>query len=129
MTKFSDFQQSLKNFIFPKDLQNFFKMFKNRKNFQKFYLFFCFYKFLKIIKNGMGYSIFTTLNECLSHSNPAWYFNQTYIVLIVTVLIVMPLSTLKHIGFLGYTSGFSILVMVFFTIDAVFLVGHIFCTG
>lgn len=52
----------------------------------------------------------------LSHQNPTWYFNGTYILLLVTLTIVVPLASLRHIGFLGYTSGFSISCMVFFTI-------------
>ena len=56
---------------------------------------------------------------CLSPSNPAWYFNMTYILLTVTGLIIVPLSSLKHIGFLGYTSTFSIMVMTCFVIVVV----------
>ena len=77
--------------------------------------------YLFIIKNELPSVLQTIIcssddDVCLSHTNPAWYFNATYILVIITLLIVAPLSSLKHIGFLGYTSGFSIACMVFFTI-------------
>jgi len=54
--------------------------------------------------------------ECLSHSSDRWYFNGNYLLILVTLLVVMPLASFKNIEFLGYTSGFSISCMVFFTI-------------
>jgi len=77
--------------------------------------------YLFIIKTELP-SVFKTIvceagdDLCLSPENSAWYFNGTYILLIVTGLVVIPLASLRHIGFLGYTSGFSISCMVFFTI-------------
>lgn len=54
---------------------------------------------------------------CLSHSDPdRWYFNGTYVLILVTLVVVMPLASFRNIEFLGYTSGFSISCMVFFTI-------------
>lgn len=44
-----------------------------------------------------------------------WWLNGDYLVIIVTMGIIMPLACLKNIGFLGYTSGFSITCMLFFT--------------
>ena len=54
--------------------------------------------------------------ECNSHSNPTWYFNGDYLLILVTLAVVIPLASFKNIEFLGYTSGFSITCMVFFTI-------------
>lgn len=45
-----------------------------------------------------------------------WYYNGDYILIMVTILIVMPLASFRNIEFLGYTSGFSISCMVFFTV-------------
>jgi len=45
----------------------------------------------------------------------SWYLNGDYLVVMVTIGIIMPLATFKNIGFLGYTSGFSISCMFFFT--------------
>ena len=54
---------------------------------------------------------------CNSHSEAQyWYFNGDFMLLLVTVCIVLPLASFKNIEFLGYTSGFSISCMVFFTI-------------
>ncbi|XP_051976827.1 sodium-coupled neutral amino acid symporter 2-like [Xyrauchen texanus] len=49
-----------------------------------------------------------------------WYTNGDYLVLIVTVSIILPLSLLKNLGYLGYTSGFSLLCMVFFVIMVIY---------
>ncbi|XP_032361648.1 sodium-coupled neutral amino acid transporter 4 [Etheostoma spectabile] len=43
-----------------------------------------------------------------------WYLNGNYLVVFVSVGIILPLSLLKNLGYLGYTSGFSLSCMVFF---------------
>uniref|UniRef100_A0A8C6YD59 Solute carrier family 38 member 4 n=1 Tax=Naja naja TaxID=35670 RepID=A0A8C6YD59_NAJNA len=43
-----------------------------------------------------------------------WYLNGNYLVIFVTIGIILPLSLLKNLGYLGYTSGFSLTCMVFF---------------
>uniref|UniRef100_A0A665U1H7 Sodium-coupled neutral amino acid transporter 3-like n=1 Tax=Echeneis naucrates TaxID=173247 RepID=A0A665U1H7_ECHNA len=43
-----------------------------------------------------------------------WYMNGNYLIIIVTVCIILPLALMKHLGYLGYTSGFSLSCMVFF---------------
>uniref|UniRef100_A0A672H9P2 Sodium-coupled neutral amino acid symporter 2 n=1 Tax=Salarias fasciatus TaxID=181472 RepID=A0A672H9P2_SALFA len=45
-----------------------------------------------------------------------WYANGDYLVLLVSVVIILPLSLLRNLGYLGYTSGLSLLCMVFFLI-------------
>uniref|UniRef100_A0A2D4PD87 Sodium-coupled neutral amino acid symporter 2 n=3 Tax=Micrurus TaxID=8634 RepID=A0A2D4PD87_MICSU len=45
-----------------------------------------------------------------------WYTNGDYLVILVSLLLILPLSLLKNLGYLGYTSGFSLLCMVFFLI-------------
>uniref|UniRef100_A0A672K8P8 Sodium-coupled neutral amino acid symporter 2 n=1 Tax=Sinocyclocheilus grahami TaxID=75366 RepID=A0A672K8P8_SINGR len=50
----------------------------------------------------------------------SWYTNGDYLVLIVTLVIILPLSLLKNLGYLGYTSGFSLLCMVFFLIVVIY---------
>ncbi|XP_017340501.1 sodium-coupled neutral amino acid symporter 2 [Ictalurus punctatus] len=49
-----------------------------------------------------------------------WYSNGDYLVLLVTLIIILPLSLLKNLGYLGYTSGFSLLCMVFFLIVVIY---------
>uniref|UniRef100_A0A671S4H3 Sodium-coupled neutral amino acid symporter 2 n=1 Tax=Sinocyclocheilus anshuiensis TaxID=1608454 RepID=A0A671S4H3_9TELE len=53
-----------------------------------------------------------------SNVNPLFFIN--YLVLIVTMAIILPLSLLKNLGYLGYTSGFSLLCMVFFLIVVIY---------
>uniref|UniRef100_F6XFM9 Probable sodium-coupled neutral amino acid transporter 6 n=1 Tax=Ciona intestinalis TaxID=7719 RepID=F6XFM9_CIOIN len=44
-----------------------------------------------------------------------WYLNGDILMIMVTVIIIMPLAAARNIGFLGYTSGFAMLCMIFFT--------------
>uniref|UniRef100_A0A8C4HII7 Amino acid transporter transmembrane domain-containing protein n=1 Tax=Dicentrarchus labrax TaxID=13489 RepID=A0A8C4HII7_DICLA len=43
-----------------------------------------------------------------------WFMNGNYLIIIVTVCVILPLTLMKHLGYLGYTSGFSLSCMVFF---------------
>uniref|UniRef100_A0A8C9V6U8 Solute carrier family 38 member 3a n=1 Tax=Scleropages formosus TaxID=113540 RepID=A0A8C9V6U8_SCLFO len=45
-----------------------------------------------------------------------WYLNGNYLVIIVSVSVILPLALMKQLGYLGYTSGFSLSCMVFFLI-------------
>ncbi|KAL2090932.1 hypothetical protein ACEWY4_013195 [Coilia grayii] len=47
-------------------------------------------------------------------SSTEWYLNGNYLVVLVSVLIILPLALMKQLGYLGYTSGFSLSCMVFF---------------
>uniref|UniRef100_A0AAR2IRQ8 Amino acid transporter transmembrane domain-containing protein n=1 Tax=Pygocentrus nattereri TaxID=42514 RepID=A0AAR2IRQ8_PYGNA len=46
-----------------------------------------------------------------------WYLDGNYLVMIVSVCIILPLALMKQLGYLGYTSGFSLSCMVFFLIS------------
>uniref|UniRef100_A0A8C0YBA2 Solute carrier family 38 member 4 n=1 Tax=Cyprinus carpio carpio TaxID=630221 RepID=A0A8C0YBA2_CYPCA len=50
----------------------------------------------------------------LEESSGEWYLNGNYLVVFVSIGIILPLSLLKNLGYLGYTSGFSLSCMVFF---------------
>ncbi|CAG5926939.1 unnamed protein product [Menidia menidia] len=50
----------------------------------------------------------------LEESSGEWYLNGNYLVVFVSIGIILPLSMLKNLGYLGYTSGFSLSCMVFF---------------
>ncbi|XP_046873707.1 sodium-coupled neutral amino acid transporter 4 [Hypomesus transpacificus] len=50
----------------------------------------------------------------LEESSGEWYLNGNYLVVFVSIGIILPLSLLKNLGYLGYTSGFSLCCMVFF---------------
>uniref|UniRef100_A0A8B9HPQ9 Sodium-coupled neutral amino acid symporter 2 n=1 Tax=Astyanax mexicanus TaxID=7994 RepID=A0A8B9HPQ9_ASTMX len=50
-----------------------------------------------------------------------------YLVMLVSLIIILPLSLLKNLGYLGYTSGFSLLCMVFFVIVVIYKTFQIPC--
>lgn len=68
------------------------------------YLFIIKYELPEVIRSFMG----------LQESSGEWYLNGNYLVVVVSVAIILPLSLLKNLGYLGYTSGFSLTCMVFF---------------
>ncbi|XP_014835284.1 PREDICTED: sodium-coupled neutral amino acid transporter 2-like, partial [Poecilia mexicana] len=45
-----------------------------------------------------------------------WYINGDYLVILVSIIVILPLSLLRNLGYLSYTSGLSLLCMVFFLI-------------
>ncbi|EHB17348.1 Sodium-coupled neutral amino acid transporter 1 [Heterocephalus glaber] len=49
-----------------------------------------------------------------------WYVDGRFLVVIVTFGIILPLCLLKNLGYLGYTSGFSLSCMVFFLIVVIY---------
>ncbi|XP_074482580.1 sodium-coupled neutral amino acid symporter 2 [Sebastes fasciatus] len=68
--------------------------------------------YLYIVK----YELPIVIESFMGKSNGEWYTNGDYLVLLVTVVIILPLSLLRNLGYLGYTSGLSLLCMVFFLI-------------
>ncbi|XP_073720058.1 sodium-coupled neutral amino acid symporter 2 isoform X9 [Misgurnus anguillicaudatus] len=66
------------------------------------------------------YELPIVIKSFLDTNDNSWYTNGDYLVLIVTVGIILPLSLLKNLGYLGYTSGFSLLCMVFFLIVVIY---------
>ncbi|XP_019747370.1 sodium-coupled neutral amino acid transporter 4 [Hippocampus comes] len=68
------------------------------------YLFIVKYELPEVIRAFLG----------LEESTGEWYLNGNYLVIFVSIGIIFPLSLLKNLGYLGYTSGFSLSCMVFF---------------
>lgn len=68
--------------------------------------------YLYIVK----YELPIVIQAFIGNSDDEWYTNGDYLVLIVTAGIILPLSLFKNLGYLGYTSGLSLLCMVFFVI-------------
>ncbi|MGH0125196.1 UNVERIFIED_CONTAM: hypothetical protein FKN15_029535 [Acipenser sinensis] len=68
------------------------------------YLFIVKYELPEVIRAFMG----------LEENTGEWYLNGNYLVVVVSLAIILPLSMLKNLGYLGYTSGFSLTCMVFF---------------
>ncbi|KAM9495516.1 sodium-coupled neutral amino acid transporter 4 isoform 1-T4 [Clarias gariepinus] len=68
------------------------------------YLFIVKYELPEVIRAFLG----------LEESSGEWYLNGNYLVVFVSIGIILPLALLKNLGYLGYTSGFSLSCMVFF---------------
>ncbi|XP_028853744.1 sodium-coupled neutral amino acid transporter 3-like isoform X2 [Denticeps clupeoides] len=56
-----------------------------------------------------------------------WFLNGNYLVVIVSVCVITPLALMKQLGYLGYTSGFSLSCMVFFLISVIYKKFHVPC--
>ncbi|XP_030639839.1 sodium-coupled neutral amino acid transporter 5b [Chanos chanos] len=68
--------------------------------------------YLFIVKYELPLVIQTFLGQ--ESSSGEWYFNGNYLIVIVSVCVILPLALMRHLGYLGYTSGFSLTCMVFF---------------
>ncbi|KAM4711486.1 sodium-coupled neutral amino acid symporter 2-like isoform 1-T1 [Anableps anableps] len=68
--------------------------------------------YLFIIK----YELPIVIQSFTGASDGEWYTNGDYLMLLVLVIVILPLSLLRNLGYLGYTSGLSLLCMVFFLI-------------
>uniref|UniRef100_A0A8C5DWD2 Sodium-coupled neutral amino acid transporter 3-like n=1 Tax=Gouania willdenowi TaxID=441366 RepID=A0A8C5DWD2_GOUWI len=56
-----------------------------------------------------------------------WFLNGNYLIIIVSAAIILPLALMKQLGYLGYTSGFSLSCMVFFLISVIYKKFNIEC--
>uniref|UniRef100_A0A671S6P6 Sodium-coupled neutral amino acid transporter 3-like n=1 Tax=Sinocyclocheilus anshuiensis TaxID=1608454 RepID=A0A671S6P6_9TELE len=56
-----------------------------------------------------------------------WYLNGNYLVVIVSCSVILPLALMKQLGYLGYTSGFSLSCMVFFLIAVIYKTFQVKC--
>ncbi|XP_038871942.1 sodium-coupled neutral amino acid transporter 3-like isoform X2 [Salvelinus namaycush] len=56
-----------------------------------------------------------------------WYLNGNYLVIMVSFSVILPLALMKQLGYLGYTSGFSLTCMVFFLISVIYKKFHTPC--
>lgn len=74
--------------------------------------------YLFIVKNELPSAIKFLMGEEETFS--AWYVDGRVLVVIVTFSIILPLCLLKNLGYLGYTSGFSLSCMVFFLIVVIY---------
>uniref|UniRef100_A0A8C0GF42 Solute carrier family 38 member 4 n=1 Tax=Chelonoidis abingdonii TaxID=106734 RepID=A0A8C0GF42_CHEAB len=63
----------------------------------------------------------------LEENSGEWYLNGNYLIILVSVGIILPLSLLKNLGYLGYTSGFSLTCMVFFLTVVIYKKSQISC--
>ncbi|XP_032078081.1 sodium-coupled neutral amino acid transporter 4 [Thamnophis elegans] len=81
------------------------------------YLFIIKYELPEVIRAFLG----------LEENSGEWYLNGNYLVIFVSIGIILPLSLLKNLGYLGYTSGFSLTCMVFFVSVVIYKKSQIAC--
>ncbi|XP_040834869.1 sodium-coupled neutral amino acid transporter 2 isoform X3 [Ochotona curzoniae] len=70
--------------------------------------------YLFIVKYELPLVIQALMN--IEDTTGLWYLNGDYLVLLVSLVLILPLSLLKNLGYLGYTSGLSLLCMMFFLV-------------
>uniref|UniRef100_A0A087XGX1 Sodium-coupled neutral amino acid symporter 2 n=1 Tax=Poecilia formosa TaxID=48698 RepID=A0A087XGX1_POEFO len=68
--------------------------------------------YLYIIK----YELPIVIQSFTGASDGEWYINGDYLMILVSITVILPLTLLRNLGYLGYTSGLSLLCMVFFLI-------------
>ncbi|KAH0628902.1 hypothetical protein JD844_010529 [Phrynosoma platyrhinos] len=74
--------------------------------------------YLFIVKSELPLVIQTFLG--LAKNNGEWYMNGNVLIIVVTVCVILPLAMMKHLGYLGYTSGLSLTCMFFFLISVIY---------
>ncbi|KAG7280599.1 hypothetical protein CRUP_028325 [Coryphaenoides rupestris] len=74
--------------------------------------------YLYIVKSELPLVIQTFMK--IDPTSDLWYVNGNYLVMMVSVSIILPLALMKQLGYLGYTSGFSLSCMVFFLSAVIF---------
>ncbi|XP_038668282.1 sodium-coupled neutral amino acid transporter 3-like isoform X2 [Scyliorhinus canicula] len=74
--------------------------------------------YLYIVKYELPLVIQAFLN--VEEKAGEWYMNGNYLVIMATFSVVLPLALMKQLGYLGYTSGFSLSCMVFFLIVVIY---------
>ncbi|NWQ68832.1 S38A1 protein, partial [Neopipo cinnamomea] len=81
--------------------------------------------YLFIVKNELPSAIKFLMGK--EETFWAWYVDGRILVVIVTFGIILPLCLLKNLGYLGYTSGFSLSCMVFFLVVVIYKKFQISC--
>ncbi|KAJ6655323.1 hypothetical protein lerEdw1_005515 [Lerista edwardsae] len=74
--------------------------------------------YLFIVKSELPLVIQTFLGP--SGNTDEWYTNGNVLIIIVSICVILPLAMMKHLGYLGYTSGLSLTCMCFFLISVIY---------
>ncbi|ETE62551.1 Sodium-coupled neutral amino acid transporter 3 [Ophiophagus hannah] len=74
--------------------------------------------YLFIVKSELPLVIQTFLG--LTANNGEWYMNGQILIVVVSVSVILPLALMKHLGYLGYTSGLSLTCMCFFLTSVIY---------
>ncbi|TSN76594.1 Sodium-coupled neutral amino acid transporter 3 [Bagarius yarrelli] len=62
-------------------------------------------------------------------TNDEWYVYGSNLIIIVSICVILPLALMRHLGYLGYTSGFSLSCMFFFLIAVIYKKFVIACSS
>ncbi|XP_033825114.1 sodium-coupled neutral amino acid transporter 3-like [Periophthalmus magnuspinnatus] len=81
--------------------------------------------YLFIVKSELPLVILAFLGQTTNTGE--WFLNGNYLIIIVSIGIILPLALMKQLGYLGYTSGFSLSCMVFFLISVIYKKFNIPC--
>lgn len=81
--------------------------------------------YLFIVKSELPLVIQAFLSK--QENTGEWFLNGNYLIIIVSALVILPLALMKQLGYLGYTSGFSLSCMVFFLISVIYKKFNIPC--
>ncbi|KAG8002494.1 Sodium-coupled neutral amino acid transporter 3 [Nibea albiflora] len=81
--------------------------------------------YLFIVKSELPLVIQAFLGK--EYNTGEWFLNGNYLIIIVSAFIILPLALMKRLGYLGYTSGFSLSCMVFFLISVIYKRFNIQC--
>uniref|UniRef100_H3CC88 Solute carrier family 38 member 5b n=1 Tax=Tetraodon nigroviridis TaxID=99883 RepID=H3CC88_TETNG len=81
--------------------------------------------YLFIIKSELPLVIQAFLGQ--TSNSHDWFMNGNYLIIIVSVCIILPLALMRHLGYLGYTSGFSLSCMLFFLSAVIYKKFNISC--
>nr|XP_057907026.1 sodium-coupled neutral amino acid transporter 3-like [Doryrhamphus excisus]XP_057907028.1 sodium-coupled neutral amino acid transporter 3-like [Doryrhamphus excisus] len=81
--------------------------------------------YLFIVKSELPLVIQAFLGK--QENTGEWFLNGNYLIIIVSVAIILPLALMKQLGYLGYTSGFSLSCMVFFLFSVIYKKFNIPC--
>uniref|UniRef100_A0A3Q4BPP7 Amino acid transporter transmembrane domain-containing protein n=1 Tax=Mola mola TaxID=94237 RepID=A0A3Q4BPP7_MOLML len=81
--------------------------------------------YLFIVKSELPLVIQAFLSK--TEDTGEWYLNGNYLIVIVSACVILPLALMKQLGYLGYTSGFSLTCMVFFLISVIYKKFNISC--
>uniref|UniRef100_A0A452RDE7 Solute carrier family 38 member 5 n=1 Tax=Ursus americanus TaxID=9643 RepID=A0A452RDE7_URSAM len=73
--------------------------------------------YLFIIKSELPLVIGTFLDM---DPEGGWFLKGNLLIIIVSVFIILPLALMRHLGYLGYTSGLSLTCMLFFLISVIY---------
>ncbi|CAL8319345.1 unnamed protein product [Merluccius merluccius] len=81
--------------------------------------------YLFIVKSELPLVIQAFLGK---HENTGeWFLIGNNLIMIVSATVILPLALMKRLGYLGYTSGFSLTCMVFFLISVIYKKFNIPC--